>query len=117
AAQLQKLLFTCYRKLFSAGHLANNLRHLHSRRGAFMPQITSAIAMTLFNRYCAWWQMHPMSGGVHRVKLDQASDFGSLRRDTYGFDLAPLPQSLQLRPEEKTIQRTFELEVSEAAAG
>jgi hypothetical protein len=54
------------------------------------------LAMSVFVRYCAWRRAHPMSGGVMRVRLDRASDFLSLRRRTFGFDLAPLPQSLQL---------------------
>lgn len=54
-----------------------------------------------------------MSGGVARVKRDRAADFGRLRRDTYGLDLAPLPLSLQLHAEEDTMQRKAQLVVPE----
>ena len=37
-----------------------------------------------------------MSGGIKRVRLDGVDDFLSLRKESYGFALAPLPQSLQL---------------------
>ena len=37
-----------------------------------------------------------MSGGIKRVRLDGVDDYLSLRREAFGFNLAPLPQSLQL---------------------
>ena len=37
-----------------------------------------------------------MSGGVLRVRRDGVEDFMSLRKDTFGFEMAPLPQSFQL---------------------
>jgi hypothetical protein len=70
--------------------------------------------MTAFNRYSAWFRAHPMSGGMRRVWLDRASDFGTLRSDTYGFDLAPLPESLQLHGEETTIQQAYQLDTTES---
>jgi hypothetical protein len=112
AEQLQTLLFKCYRKLFSLGHLVQNLRDIDYHSAAALTKMMRAIAMTAFNRYSAWGRMHPMSGGMHRVQIDRAADFGSLRQETYGFELAPLPQSLQLQAEESTLQRTFGLDVS-----
>ena len=114
AAQLQDLLFTCYRKLFSFGHFARNLWDLNYRSPAVFRLILEAVGKTAFNRYAAWSRMHPMSGGVGRVKLDRATDFGPLRRDVYGFDLAPLPKSLQLQAEEKTVQRLSEINLNAA---
>lgn len=52
--------------------------------------------MSLFSRYCAVRRTHPMSGGVARVRLDSVKDFNTLRKETFGFELAPLPRSLQL---------------------
>lgn len=63
------------------------------------------MAMSLFTRYCAWRRTHPMSGGVRRVRLDRANDFLSRRKDTYGFELAPLPLSLQLPAAERLLQQ------------
>ena len=37
-----------------------------------------------------------MSGGIKRVRLDGVDDYLSLRQESYGFEFAPLPQSLQL---------------------
>jgi radical SAM superfamily enzyme YgiQ (UPF0313 family) len=112
AEQLRKLLFTCYSKLFSARHLVQNLRHLNTQRGV-LRSVFRTVAMTAFNRYSAWRGAHPMSGGIRPCRMDRAADFGTLRQDTYGFELAPLPRSRQLAKEELAIQRTFELVASE----
>ena len=114
AEQLQSLLFDCYRKLFSLSHFVRNMRDLNYRHPAAFRLMLEAIGKSAFNRYAASSRMHPMSGGIGRVKLDRASDFGLLRRETYGFDLAPLPTSLQLHPEEKAVQRRSEINVSAA---
>jgi hypothetical protein len=53
-------------------------------------------AQTFFHRYCAARGTHPMSGGFKRVRRDADRDYAALRRQTYGFDLAPLPQNLAL---------------------
>ncbi|MFH0853218.1 MAG: radical SAM protein [bacterium] len=46
---------------------------------------------------------HPMSGGFDPVVLDRAQDYAELRRNIFGFDLAPLPAVRPLSPEEKAV--------------
>ena len=116
AEQLQTLLFTCYSRLFSMGHLLQNLRDLKYRLPGIYGECLSTIAMTAFNRYSAWSRVHPMSGGMRRVKLDRASDYAALRSKSYGFELAPLPRSLQLHEHENTIQRMSELNAMETVS-
>lgn len=95
--RLSKLLFDCYRQFFSVGHMLRNVKKEMSLRGRGMLQRSAAnLAMSLFSRYCTWRRTHPMSGGLKRVRLDGVADFLSLRRETFGFELAPLPPSLQL---------------------
>ena len=55
-------------------------------------------AMSLFNRYCAWRRTHPMSGGISRIAYGRrCKDYiADGERRTFGFELAPLPRSLQL---------------------
>ncbi len=54
-----------------------------------------------------------MSGGIKRVRLDGVDDFLSLRKESYGFELAPLPQSLQLpAAERKPVESLSELQPS-----
>ena len=94
--QLSKLLFTCYRKFFSWGHALRNLKQQAARQGQLFGNVAENISISLFNRFSAWRQTHPMSGGILRVRRDSVKDFISLRRDWFGFELAPLPRSLQL---------------------
>ena len=63
------------------------------------------MAMSLFSRYCAWRHTHPMSGGIHRVRLDGVGDFLSLRKAAFDFELAPLPRSLQLPAAESQLNQ------------
>ena len=64
-------------------------------------------AMSLFSRYCAWRRTHPMSGGVMRVRRDGVDDFLALRKETFGFELAPLPRSLQLSAADSLLNRVI----------
>lgn len=100
--RLSELLFECYRKYFTLRHALHNARDIRHHHGTGMMADTMAsLAMSLFSRYCAWRRMHPMSGGVRRVRLDRVDEFLPLRRRTFGFELAPLPKSLQLSASEQ----------------
>ena len=95
--QLSELLFECYRRFFSFRHALRNMRYLSPRHGnGILGEVMGNLAMSLFSRYCALRRTHPMSGGVVRVRLDSVKDFITLRKETFGFELAPLPRSLQL---------------------
>lgn len=95
-AQASRLLFQCYRRFFSWGHVLRNAAHRAFGSGGVLSEAAKNLGLSLFSRYCAWRRMHPMSGGVARVRLDAIKDFVSLRKETFGFELAPLPQSLHL---------------------
>lgn len=106
--RLSELLFQCYRRFFSARHTLQNVRtELHFPVQAKLKRAMGNLAMSFFNRYCAWRSMHPMSGGIRRVRLDGTSDFLSLRKATYGFELAPLPKSLQLPSSESQLNKVL----------
>jgi hypothetical protein len=94
--QLAGLLFRCYRKFFSTGNAVRNLMHLSWLRTGVRAESAGITAMSLFNRYCPWRRTHPMSGGVMPVRRDRVDDYLSLRKDAFGFELVPLPRSLQL---------------------
>jgi hypothetical protein len=93
---LSRLLFDCYRQFFSVGHALKNVAELSFGRGRMLKRVIGSMAMSTFTRYAAWKQVHPMSGGVGRVRLDGMKDYLSLRKRTFGLELAPLPKSLQL---------------------
>jgi radical SAM superfamily enzyme YgiQ (UPF0313 family) len=107
--QLSELLFACYRKFFSLRHALRNLRDLSPRYGnGILGEMMGSVAMSLFSRHCAWRRTHPMSGGVVRVRLDGVKDYLSLRQETFGFELAPLPRSLQLSAADSRLNRGIE---------
>ena len=90
-------LFECFRKFFSLRHALQNVRDemtLGIQR--LLARSAGSMAMSLFNRFCAWRQTHPMSGGIMRILRDRATDLIALRKATFGIELAPLPRSLQL---------------------
>lgn len=112
--RLSELLFDCYRKFFSFRHSLRDLKDEMTigLRGLLSRSVAS-VATPLFVRYCAFRRTHPMSGGIKRVRLDCADDFLSLRREAFGFELAPLPQSLQLSASErKPVEAPIELRPS-----
>ena len=95
--RLSDLLFQCYRRFYSASHTFQNVRtELGFGGRGKLTRAAGNLAMSQFNRYCAWRRIHPMSGGIRRVRLDSVADYQSFRTATYGFEQAPLPQSLQL---------------------
>jgi hypothetical protein len=102
--RLSQLLFRCYREFFSSRHALHNLRNQRVRVGRRrIPEMMGNLAMSMFVRYCTWRRTHPMSGGMRRVRLDRAADYLSLRKKAYGFELAPLPRSMQLPVQESQL--------------
>jgi radical SAM family protein len=104
--RLSDLLFECYRKFFSWRHTLNNIRNLRFRNGTGrLAEAMGSLAMSLFVRYSAWRRTHPMSGGVGRVRLDGDEDYLPQRTRMFGFERAPLPQSLQLPAAENQLNQ------------
>jgi radical SAM superfamily enzyme YgiQ (UPF0313 family) len=102
-AQIARLLFQCYRSFFSRGHMLRHAAYQIFGRRNLLRELAKNSGFSLFSRYCAWEQMHPMSGGVFRVRRDGIRDFISLRKEAFGFELAPLPQSLLLSAAESRL--------------
>ena len=106
--RLLELLFKCYRQFFSLRHALENVKdEIGFRCGRVLSRSAGSMAMSLFSRYCAWRRMHPMSGGIGRVRLDGVRDFLSLRKATFDFELAPLPRSLQLPAAESQLNQVL----------
>ena len=81
--------------------------HLSWLRSGVLAESAGIMAMSLFNRYCAWRRTHPMSGGVMRVLRDRVDDFLALRKEVFGFELVPLPRSLQLSAADSLLNRVI----------
>jgi radical SAM superfamily enzyme YgiQ (UPF0313 family) len=94
--QLSQLLFECYRKFFSLRHTLRNVQdEVTFGTRQLLARSAGSMAMSLFNRFCAWQRTHPMSGGIMRILRDRAEDFIAWRKETFRFELAPLPLNLQ----------------------
>jgi radical SAM superfamily enzyme YgiQ (UPF0313 family) len=102
--RMSQLLFECYRKFFSLGHALHNVQDEMTFGGrGLLARVSGSMAMSLFVRFCAWRRTHPMSGGIIRILRDNAADFIAWRKETFGFELAPLPLSLQLPAAESAL--------------
>jgi radical SAM superfamily enzyme YgiQ (UPF0313 family) len=95
--QLQDMLFRCYKRFYDLSHL---IRYCFGGRKT---AIASGIASHIFHRFAAFRRMHPMSGGIGRVFRDGIEDYRALRQRRFGFDLLPLPTSLQLSAEDAAL--------------
>ena len=73
------------------------------------PEALGSLAMSSFVRYCAWRRTHPMSGGIMRVRLDSVGNYLDLWKRLFGFELVPLPQSLNLIAMESSMSPTNHL--------
>lgn len=89
---LLNLLFKCYEDFYSAS-IRNNRLTREDRNFAY------------FNRYAASKRMHPMSGGISRVVVDTVGSYVGLRKNLFGVDTAPLPDSLKLSAQDEIRNR------------
>jgi hypothetical protein len=103
--QLSDLLFRCYREYYDGRGVVAKLVRLRRRK---VPTL-GAIAFWGMCRLAARRRLHPMSGGVSRVRLDGVDDYLPLRRKLFGLDLAPLPTNLALSAADQAINRTAKL--------
>jgi hypothetical protein len=86
ADKLRTLLFECYKRFYSGARLWRSLKRNHY--SAF------EVLNHLFYRLEAFHQIHPMSGGVRRIRLDRARDYAHMRTSRFDITAAPLPLSL-----------------------
>lgn len=103
AQNLQETLFSCYNEFYSAKHIFKTAaRTLVSRSAAGM---IPCLGHPLFSRYSSWQKMHPMSGGISRVRLDSAADYADFRKKQFGLKQIPLPRSLELPKADAELNR------------
>jgi hypothetical protein len=95
---LRRLLFRCYREFYRAGDVASKLiRLLRGRRDyRLFGALFAVFGFAAMSRMASARRVHPLAGGIARVRRDSARDYAELRRRFFGFDLAPLPTSLAL---------------------
>lgn len=110
---LRRLLFRSYREFYRARDVAGKLlRLLRGRRDYRKSSALFAVfGLSAMSRLAAAHRVHPMAGGVARVRRDGARDYAPLRRRVFGFDLAPLPASLALSAADELVNRRAKLVV------
>lgn len=113
AGRWAELLWRCYREYCGAGAVAARL--LRAARGGWdyrSPGKLSSIAgYAVQSRLAVRARVHPMAGGIGRLRRDRASDYALLRRRLWGFDLAPLPANLALSAADEELNRRAKLRV------
>ncbi len=109
ATELEDLLFTCYRRFYSAGHIIHTA--LKTIRRNAVTGLMPCLGHPLFSRFSAAQKRHPMSGGISGVRVDSAADYRELRKDVFGIELAPLPRSLQLSKADADLNRHVKLAI------
>jgi hypothetical protein len=109
AGELQDLLFMCYRQFYSAGHICKLA--LLSLRTDSVGGMIPYFGHPLFSRFSSWKKMHPMSGGVGRVRKDSAQDYHELRRKQFGSEHIPLPRSLALAKADADLNRRVKIAI------
>lgn len=106
--ELDTLLFECYRKFHSIGHVTANLLEINSRytagqRWDAVRAMAGHFGPWAFTRFSALCRKHPMSGGVGRVRVDSVDSYLPLRQRYFDCELVPLPRNLTLSTEEEAI--------------
>ncbi|MES1245341.1 MAG: radical SAM protein [Acidobacteriota bacterium] len=111
--QWRELLLRCYRGFYSGRDMAAKILRWTFGRWDFRTSaaLLSVIGYASLQRASVAQGEHPMSGGTGRVLLDKAADYAHLRRDRFGCDLVPLPQSLALSPSDEEINRRAKLPI------
>jgi radical SAM superfamily enzyme YgiQ (UPF0313 family) len=109
--ELRRLLFRCYREFYRTRAVAGKLaRLLRGRRDFRLSSALFAVfGLSAMSRLAAARRLHPMAGGIGRVRRDEARDYADLRRGFFGFDLAPLPASLALSRADDELNRRAKL--------
>jgi radical SAM superfamily enzyme YgiQ (UPF0313 family) len=108
---LRRLLFRCYRDFYRAGDVVSKLlRLLRGRRDyRLFSTLFAVFGLSAMSRLSSARRMHPMAGGIMRVRRDSARDYAELRRRVFGFDIAPLPASLVLSKADEEANRRAKL--------
>ncbi|MCA9704221.1 MAG: radical SAM protein [Myxococcales bacterium] len=118
--RLVDLAYRCYREFYDLRsifrHVAQLLHGASSfKRGAF---IKNVFGLAMLSRRASRGSLSgrremtlDFAGGLFRRKVDRVSDYLDLRRETYGFELAPLPTSLRLSAHDEELNRQAKLRV------
>ena len=122
--QLRELMFRCYREFFSTPDaLRKGLAAVaRSRRGVKTVTFVNGLAHSLYSRYAARSGFRlgergeasmEFSAGIHRRTLDHVDQYIERRKQTFDFELAPLPRNLELSSHDQELNRNAKLRFAE----
>jgi hypothetical protein len=109
---LRRLLFECYRAFYRPRDVAMKLaRFAACRRPDWRTPggLFAVLGYSCQSRLAAAQGLHPMAGGIGRVRRDRAADYAPLRRAVFGIDRVPLPRSLALSAADQALNRAAKL--------
>ena len=108
---LERLLFRCYREFYPVRDVARKVGRLYRRRRDYRRAgaLFAVFGLSAMSRLAAARRVHPMAGGIARVRRDGVRDYAELRRNLFGLDLAPLPGSLALSAVDEESNRRAKL--------
>ena len=107
--RLHRLLFDCYKQFYSFSETLRRIKKLNQEGKGSWGRTVGSYRDSFFVRLAVGQGLHPMDGGIYRFRLDAAGDYQHLRRKYYGFDLAPLPKSLELSAQDEEFNRRKKL--------
>ena len=105
--ELQDLLFRCYTAFYNARHIL--FTAIQGFRREAIGGFLAYLGHPLFSRFSVARKLHPMSGGISRVRLDSVAAYQELREKLFGFERVPLPGSLQLSKADTELNRRVKL--------
>jgi radical SAM superfamily enzyme YgiQ (UPF0313 family) len=88
AAELRESMYGAYRRFYSVGRIR--------RRMSNLPDVAAKrqrLGSQLFHLFCGYARIHPLSGGVWRLKRDHERDYLPAREAAMGARYLPLPSS------------------------
>jgi radical SAM superfamily enzyme YgiQ (UPF0313 family) len=101
--EIEKLLFSAYLSYYTPRQI---MRDMAGSLRLHRPwPMCAGFGLSLSSWLCAKRRLHPMSGGVGRLRVDRVEDYIHLRKKRFGFEHIPLPSSLQLSSSAKRSSR------------
>ncbi len=110
STELRELLFRCYNEYYSVRHIFR-IATRSFKPSQMTVRLFSRLGAPLFTRYSSIKKVHPMSGGVGRVRLDCAGSYREVRKKRFGVYMAPLPDSLQLSRSDAELNRRVHIAI------
>ena len=97
---------------FRRGFMPNStVQYMRSMTPGSTGGLAAYLGHPIFSRYAAAKRMHPMSGGVGRVRVDSFANYRHLRRKQFGFEQVPLPKSLELSKADAELNRRVKIAI------